>query len=81
MVLGEAGIAKRRTQQNSVELGNNIELDYRPVKAGPALYDSYHDFALADVRMSIHARVEVLARVVAVHRAKVLDPDDGIEFF
>ena len=51
VVLDERGIAKRRAQQNSVELGPDIEFDYRSVKAGPALYDSYHDFALADVAM------------------------------
>ncbi len=51
VAMDENGLAKRRTQQNSVELGDNIEFDYRPVKAGPALYDSYHDFALADVAM------------------------------
>jgi allantoin racemase len=51
VVLDENGLANRRTQQNSVELGTDIGFDYRPVKAGPALYDSYHDFALADGAM------------------------------
>ena len=51
VAMDENGLAKRRSQQNSVELGPDIELDYRAVKAGPALYDSYHDFALADVAM------------------------------
>jgi len=51
VAMDEHGLAKRRAQQNTVELGSHIEFDYRPVKAGPALYDSYHDFALADVAM------------------------------
>ena len=49
--LDEDGLAKRRAQQDSVDLGPDIEFDYRPVKTGPAFYDSYHDFALADVAM------------------------------
>lgn len=49
--LDETGIEKRRAQQRDVEFGPNIGFDYRAVKAGPALYDSYHDFALADVAM------------------------------
>ena len=51
VAMDENGLAKRRSQQNSVELGPYIEFDYRAVKASPALYDSYHDFALADVAM------------------------------
>jgi allantoin racemase len=51
VAMDEKGLAKRRSQQDSVELGPDIEFDYRAVKAGPALYDSYHDFALADVAM------------------------------
>jgi len=47
----ENGLANRRAQQRSVELGPDIEFDYRPVKAGPALYDSHHDWLLADVSM------------------------------
>ena len=47
----ENGLSKRRAQQNSVVLGPDIEFDYRPVKAGPALYDSYHDAVLADMSM------------------------------
>jgi allantoin racemase len=47
----ENGLSKRRAQQNSVELGPDIEFDYRPVKAGPALYDSYQDSVLADMSM------------------------------
>ena len=47
----EKGLANRRAQQNSVKLGPDIEFDYRPVKAGPALYDSHHDYILADMSM------------------------------
>ena len=47
----EKGLANRRAQQNSVRLGPDIEFDYKPVKAGPALYDSYHDWLLADMSM------------------------------
>ena len=47
----EKGLANRRAQQSSVELGPDIEFDYKPVKAGPALYDSPHDLLLADMSM------------------------------
>ena len=43
------GIANRQSQLDSVQLGPDIEFDYRPVKAGPALYDSQHDYVLADI--------------------------------
>jgi allantoin racemase len=49
--LDENGVANRRRQQQSVRLSPDMALDYRPVKAGPALLDSYHDYALADVSM------------------------------
>ena len=45
----EKGLANRRAQLASVKLGPDIEFSYRAVKAGPALYDSYHDWTLADV--------------------------------
>lgn len=47
----EKGLAKRRAQLDSVELGPDIQFDFRPVKAGPALYDSWHDLVLADMSM------------------------------
>ena len=47
----EKGLANRRAQLSSVKLGPEIEFDYKPVKAGPALYDSYHDYLLADMSM------------------------------
>jgi allantoin racemase len=49
--LDEEGIAKREAQMKAVKLGPDIEFDYRGVKAGPALFDSYHDWALADVSL------------------------------
>jgi allantoin racemase len=49
--LDAEGIANRRAQMNEVDLGPGIEFDFRGVKAGPALFDSYHDFALADVAL------------------------------
>ncbi len=48
---GEAGLANRQTQMKAVELGPDIEFDFRGVKAGPALFDSYHDWAIADVAL------------------------------
>ena len=32
----EKGLANRRAQQAAVELGPDVQFDYRPVKAGPA---------------------------------------------
>src|SRR5687767_2566419 len=45
----EHGVANRRKQLKSVRFGPGIEFDYRPVKAGCALFDSYHDWVLADI--------------------------------
>jgi allantoin racemase len=47
----ENGLGNRRAQQDAVELGPDIEFDYRPVKAGPALFDSWHDYVLADLSL------------------------------
>jgi allantoin racemase len=47
----ENGLSNRRAQQDTVELGPDIEFDYRPVKAGPALFDSWHDYVLADLSL------------------------------
>jgi allantoin racemase len=49
--LDEAAVSLRRDQLESVHLDPNIKFDYRPVKAGPAWYDSDQDFVLADVAM------------------------------
>lgn len=53
----EKGLANRRAQQRSVVLGPDMQLDYKPIKAGPELYDSYHDYVLADLGM-LEAGVE-----------------------
>jgi allantoin racemase len=49
--LDAEGVDNRRQQVASVELGPDIEFDFRPVKAGPALLDSYHDTMLGDLAM------------------------------
>jgi Asp/Glu/hydantoin racemase len=49
--LDENGVANRRRQQRSVRLSPDVELEYKPVKAGAALLDSYHDYALEDLAM------------------------------
>src|ERR1700716_1425949 len=53
----EEGLGNRRTHQESVKLAPDRVLEYKPVKAGPALYDSYHDYVLADFAM-LEAGVE-----------------------
>ncbi|QEC46963.1 hydrogenase expression protein HupH [Baekduia soli] len=55
--LDEQGMANRRLQQESVDLGPDMEFVYKPVKAGPEFYDSYHDYVLADLGM-LEAGVE-----------------------
>ena len=47
----EEGLANREAQMKDVNLGPGIEFEYRGVKAGPALFDSYHDWAIADVAL------------------------------
>jgi Asp/Glu/hydantoin racemase len=49
--LDEPALANRREQQRSVTLAPDMVLDYKPVKAGPALIDSYHDYVLIDFAM------------------------------
>jgi allantoin racemase len=48
---GEGGMANREAQMQGVELGPDIEFDFRGVKAGPALFDSYHDWVIADLAL------------------------------
>lgn len=48
---GEGGLANREAQMSDVQLGPDITFDFRGVKAGPALFDSYHDWAIADVAL------------------------------
>ena len=47
----EGGLANRRAQMQAVKLGPEIDFEFRGVKAGPALFDSYHDLAIADVAL------------------------------
>lgn len=49
--LDEEGVANRRAQTESVELGPDIEFEFLPVTAGPALLDSHHDWMLSDLSM------------------------------
>lgn len=48
---GEGGLANRAAQMQDVELGPDIQFDFRGVKAGPALFDSYHDWTIADLAL------------------------------
>jgi len=47
----DEGLANRSAQLNAVVLGPDIQFDFKPVKAGPDLYDSWHDLAMADISM------------------------------
>ena len=47
----DEGLANRRAQLDAVTLSPDITFDFVPVKAGPDLYDSYHDYALAEIAM------------------------------
>ena len=47
--LDDDGVANRKAQLDSVQLGPGITFDYKPVKAAPAFYDSHHDYVLADI--------------------------------
>jgi allantoin racemase len=49
--LDDSGIANRQAQQGDVQFGPDIAFDYRGVTAGPALLDSHHDTALAEVAL------------------------------
>src|SRR5437899_9317843 len=44
----EHGLSLREAQQASCRLGPDIEFDYRAVAAGPGLFDSHHDYLIAD---------------------------------
>jgi allantoin racemase len=47
--LDDRGVEKRRAQLDAVKLGPDITFDFRPVKAGCEMFDSYHDWVLADI--------------------------------
>ena len=47
--LDDEGIALRKRQVSAVDLGPDIEFDFRPVKAGPASFMSQHDWSLMEL--------------------------------
>jgi allantoin racemase len=47
--MSEENLAQRRAQAEAVRLGADMELEFRPVRVGPAGYASHHDFALAEL--------------------------------
>ena len=47
--LDKEGVARRRSQGQLVDVGPDIDLDYRAVKVGLDLGDSYHDYLLGDL--------------------------------
>jgi allantoin racemase len=49
--LSEQGVANRRAQLDTVSFGPDIKFDFRGVKAGPALLDSYHDYVMGDLAL------------------------------
>ena len=49
--LDESGMANREAQMQDVHLGPDIAFHFRGVQWGPALYDSHHDWALADIAL------------------------------
>ena len=49
--LNEQGIANREAQMDEVELGPDIQFNFRGVKAGPAQFDSYHDRTMGDLAL------------------------------
>jgi allantoin racemase len=48
---GEGGMANREAQMREVQLGPDIDFEFRGIKAGPALFDSYHDWVIADLAL------------------------------
>jgi allantoin racemase len=48
---GEGGMANREAQMREVQLGPGIDFEFRGVKAGPALFDSHHDWVIADLAL------------------------------
>ncbi len=47
--MGEESRQQRMAQMQAVQLGPDIEFDFRPVRAAPANYTSEHDSVLADI--------------------------------
>lgn len=60
------GLRRRERQAAEVQLHDALELHYRPVKVGPALFDSHHDWMLADLAVfeaGMHAERDGYAAV------------------
>lgn len=49
--MDESGIANRRSQLQSVQLGPDITFDFTGIKAGPAILDCYHDYVMGDIAL------------------------------
>lgn len=47
--LDPQGVANRKAQTRSVQLGPDIDFDFRPVTAGPTSFMSAHDWALMEL--------------------------------
>jgi len=47
--LSDAGVDNRRAQTSHVTLGPDIQFDYRPARASCAMFDSPHDWLVADM--------------------------------
>ena len=47
----EKGLNNRRAQLNTVSFGPNIDFEFKGVRAGPAMLDSYHDYVLGDLAL------------------------------
>jgi Asp/Glu/hydantoin racemase len=50
--LDDNGLAKRREQLLAVRMPEDYEFEFRPVRAGAALFDSHHDLLLGDVALA-----------------------------
>lgn len=65
--LNEEGVANRRKQADAVNLGQDIQLDFRPIKAGCTSFESDHDWVLMDLgcyEAGINAQAEGYHAVV-----------------
>lgn len=47
--LSDDGVVLRRAQRSFVSLGPDIQFDYRPARASCAMFDSPHDWLVADI--------------------------------
>jgi len=47
----DSGIGNRESQLDAVELGPDIQFEFKGVKAGPAILDSHHDYVLGEIAL------------------------------